>query len=97
MSDERGADGSLLASLVKSAALIGAAAAANAGRRAATTIIGYLFVAGLFITSLWFMTLAAHRALASAVGDVLASLIVGGAYLLAALVAALILQLRRRR
>jgi len=96
MSEDRPANGSLLASLARTAAMIGAAAAANAGRRAAAEIAGYLVVAGLFVTSLWFMTAAAHRALTSALGDVLASLIVGGAYLLAALVMALILQFRRR-
>jgi apolipoprotein N-acyltransferase len=96
MSEQQTTDGSLLASLVRSAALFGAAAAANAGRRAAATLISYLFVAGLFVASLSFMTLSAHHALAVALGDVLASLIVGAGYLFAALSMALILQLRRR-
>jgi len=96
MSEQQTTDSSLLASLARSAVLIGAAAAANAGRRAATRVISYLFVTGLFVVSLSFMTLAAHHALAGVLGDVLASLIVGATYLLAALAMALILQLRRR-
>jgi apolipoprotein N-acyltransferase len=96
MSEQQTTDGSLLASLVRSAALFGAAAAVNAGRRAAATAISYLFVAGLFVASLSFMTLSAHQAPAAAMGDVLASLIVGSVGLFAALSIALILQLRRR-
>ena len=96
MSEQQTTDGTLLVSLARSAALFGAAAAASAGRRVAATVVSYLLVAGLFVASLCFMTLAAHHALASALGDVLASLIVGAGYLFAALAMALILQLRRR-
>ena len=88
--------GGLLPGLIRMAAAFGAVAAANAGRRLAVTIIGYLGVVGLFVASLCFMTAAGHRALVGAVGEIFASLIVGSVYLVAALAIALALQLRGR-
>jgi hypothetical protein len=96
VSEERGGDGSLLGDLVRAAVVFGAAAAANTGRRLAAAVIGYLFVAGLFVASLCFLTFSAHRALADTLGEVFASLIVGCFYLLAGLALALVLQLKRR-
>jgi hypothetical protein len=89
-------DGSVLLALVKSVALFAAAAAANAGRRFATTLVGYLLAGGLFAVSLCFLTLAGYRAISDALGDVYASLIVGCVYLVAGLVALLVIQFRRR-
>ena len=86
----------MLLALVKSVALFGAVAAANAGRRLATTLAGYLLVGGLFAVSLCFLTLAGYRAIANALGDIYASLIVGCAYLVAGLVTLLVIQFRRR-
>jgi hypothetical protein len=89
-------DGSVLLALVKSVALFGALAAANAGRRLATTLAGYLIAGGLFAVSLCFLTLAGYRAISAALGDVYASLIVGCVYLVAGLVTLLVVQFRRR-
>jgi len=96
VSEERPPGDSLLLVLLKSLAAFAAAAAANAGRRAAVTVIGYLFVAGFFVVSLCFLTAAGHTALTNALGDSAASLIVGSVYLVAGLVVALVVQLRRR-
>ena len=60
------------------------------------TLGGYLLAAGLFAVSLCFLTLAAYRALSEALGDIYASLIVGCVYLVAGLVAMLVVQSRRR-
>jgi hypothetical protein len=89
-------DGSVLLALVKSVALFGAVAAANAGRRLAATVVGYLLAGGLFAVSLCFLTLAGYRAISNALGDIYASLIVGCAYLVAGLVTLLVIQFRRR-
>jgi hypothetical protein len=89
-------EGSVLLAVVKSAALFGAVAAANAGRRLATTVAGYLVAGGLFAVSLCFLTLAGYRAISNALGDIYASLIVGCAYLVAGLVTLLVIQFRRR-
>jgi hypothetical protein len=86
----------MLLSVVKTVALFAAAAAANAGRRFAATLAGYLVVGGLFAASLCFLTLAGYRALSQALGDVYASLIVGSLYLVAGLATLLILQIKRR-
>ncbi|MEA2804893.1 MAG: hypothetical protein QOG78_4771 [Rhodospirillaceae bacterium] len=86
----------MLLALMKSVALFGAVAAANAGRRFAETLAGYLFAGGLFAVSLCFLTLAGYRALSQALGDVYASLIVGCVYLVAGLAALLVIQFRRR-
>ncbi|MFO1082165.1 MAG: hypothetical protein U1E23_16230 [Reyranellaceae bacterium] len=91
-----GGGGGLVSGLVRVAAAFGAVAAANAGRRLAVTIIGYLGVVGLLVASLCFMTAAGHGALVGAVGEILASVIVGSVYLVAALALALALQLRGR-
>jgi hypothetical protein len=48
----------MLLTVVKTAALVAAAAAANAGRRFAATLGGYLLAGGLFAASLCFLTLA---------------------------------------
>ncbi|HYX02542.1 MAG TPA: hypothetical protein VE963_10670 [Reyranella sp.] len=96
MSEERGSGDSLLGGLVRAAVAYGTVAAANAGRRLATALVGYLFVTVLFLASLCFLTLSAHRALADALGEIYASLIVGCIYLFAGLVLALVLQLKRR-
>lgn len=87
---------SLLTDLVKSLAALGALSAASAMRRAAATVGGYLVVGVLLAVSLCFLTFAGYRALALAMGSIQASLIVGCAYLFAALIAALVLQTRRR-
>ncbi|MGZ5906149.1 MAG: hypothetical protein ACXWKQ_12440, partial [Reyranella sp.] len=71
-------------------------AAANAGRRFAATLGGYLIVGALFAASLCFLTLAGYRALSLALGDVYASLIVGCLYFVAGLVTLLVIQLKRR-
>ena len=86
----------MLFALVKSVALLGAVAAANAGRRLAATLVGYLLAGGLFAVSLCFLTLAGYRAISEALGDVYASLIVGCVYLVAGLVTLLVIQFRRR-
>ena len=86
----------MLLALVKSVALFGAVAAANAGRRLATTVAGYLVAGGLFAVSLCFLTLAGYRAMSAALGDVYASLIVGCVFLMAGLVTLLVVQFRRR-
>jgi hypothetical protein len=89
-------DSSVLLTVVKTAALFAAAAAANAGRRFAATLGGYLFAGGLFAASLCFLTLAGYRALLQALGDVYASLIVGCLYFVAGLVTLLVIQIKRR-
>jgi hypothetical protein len=96
MSEERPAGDGLLVGLVKVLAAFGAVAAANAGRRAAATLLGYLFVAGLLMVSLCFLTAAGYRALTNILDESVASLIVGCVYLVAGLGLALVLQLRRR-
>jgi hypothetical protein len=93
MSTERS---SLVADLVKSLATLGALTAGTAVRRAASTAAGYLVVGILLAVSLCFLTFAGYRALSFAMGSIHAALIVGCAYLFAALVAALVLQVRRR-
>ena len=87
---------SLLGDLLKSLAALGALSVGTAVRRAASTVAGYLVVGILFAVSLCFLTFAGYRALSLAMGSVHASLIVGCAYLFAALLAALVLQVRRR-
>ena len=60
-------------------ASVAGVAAANAGRRVAAAAGGWLAVAGLLVASLCFLTVAALRALALALGDIYASLILGSA------------------
>ena len=83
-------------SMIQSALAIGAALAMNAARRAAITLAGYV-LAGLFlVASLAFLTLSGYCALGQSLGDVYAALIVGAAYLVAALIALLALSFRSR-
>jgi hypothetical protein len=86
---------SVLLALARSLALYGAIAAANAGRRAAAVVAGYLVVAALFAASLCFLTFSGYRAISLALGSIYASLIVGCVFLVAGLIVALILQVRR--
>jgi hypothetical protein len=86
----------LLAVLVRSLAAVAGVAAANAGRRAAMAAAGYLIVAGLFVASLCFLTAAGHGAISLALGGIYSSLIVGCVYLVAGLLVALVLAIRRR-
>jgi hypothetical protein len=83
-------------SLVRSLAVIAATLLANSFKRAAIAATGYLVVGALASVSLAFLTQAASRALAQAVGEVYGALIVGGAYLLLALIALLVVQTNRR-
>lgn len=85
----------LLLTLARSAVLVGAAMALDAARKAAVTVAGYLLVALFVALSLAFLTLSGYRAICLGLGDVYAALIVGCAYLMAALIAMLILQMRR--
>ena len=93
MSAERS---SLLVDLLKSLAALGALSAGTAVRRGASTVGGYFVIGILLAVSLCFLTFAGYRALSLAMGSIHASLIVGCAYLFAALLAALVLQMRRR-
>ena len=83
-------------SLLQSAIAFGAALAMNAARRAAVTLIGYLGAVLLLAASLSFLTYSAYRAIASAIGDIYAALLIGAAYFVAALVTLLVLSLRNR-
>jgi hypothetical protein len=85
----------VLLALAKSVVLYGAVAA-NAGRRAAMTVAGFLVVGGLFAASLCFLTLSGYRAMSQGLGEVYASLIVGCIYFVAGHLAMLVLQFRRR-
>ncbi len=90
---------SLLTTLVKSLAVLGAVTAGNVGRQTASMVAvatGYMLVAVLFGVSLCFMTFAGYRAISLVIGSIYASLIVGCVYLVVGLVATLILQARRR-
>ena len=86
----------MLADLLKSLASLGALSVGTAVRRAALSVGGYVVVGILFAVSLCFLTFAGYGALSLAMGSINASLIVGCAYLFAALLAALVLQVRRR-
>jgi drug/metabolite transporter (DMT)-like permease len=89
-------DGSpLLMVLVKSLAAVAAVSASTAVRRAASTACGYGVVAVLSSVSLCFLTFAGYSTLQTTMGSVYASLLVGCAYLFAALIAGLVLQRRR--
>ncbi|WP_422002734.1 hypothetical protein [Reyranella sp.] len=96
MSTGREETGTVLTAVVKALAAYGAASVAEAGRRAAVSLAGMLAVACLFATSLLFLTLAAYWAVAEALGSVYAALIAGCVYLMAGLIAALVLMARRR-
>jgi hypothetical protein len=81
--------------LVQSLAAVGAAFALNAARRAAGTIVGLLSVFGLGATSALFFTIAGYRALEQAIGGIYAPVVVGALYLVAALIALLVVQARK--
>lgn len=81
--------------LIEAVAALGNALFAKAARRAAVTIGGVLLAGSLLLASLGFFTLAGYRALAQALGEIYAPLIVGAAYLIAALIALLVIQSRR--
>ena len=88
--------GTLLVALAKSVAAVGAGVLVASGRRLAATVAACIVVGLLLAISLAFLTLSAYRAIAASLGDVYAPLIVGCLYLVAGLVAALIVLLRRR-
>ena len=88
--------GALLVALVRSAATLGAGVLVASGRRIVATVAGYLAVGALLAVSLAFLTLSAYRAIVASVGDVYAPLIVGCFYLVAGLISALVVQMRRR-
>ena len=81
--------------LAQSLVELGSAIASNAARRAVGTLIGLLCVLGLGATSALFLTMAAYRALEQTTGEIQASLICGGLYLIAALIALVALQARK--
>lgn len=88
--------GALLVALARSLATVGAGILVASGRRVAATLAACLLVGMLLAVSLAFLTLSAYRAIVASVGDVYAPLIVGCFYLVAGLVAALVVQMRRR-
>jgi len=88
--------GALLLALARSVATLGAGVLVASGRRLAATVAAFLVVALLLSVSLGFLTLSGYRAILSSVGDVYAPLIVGCVYLVAGLIAALVVQMRRR-
>lgn len=96
MSETRPGSPALLPLVVRSVALIGAAMVAHGARRAGATLAGYLAVALLLAVSAGFFTLSGYRALALALGDIYASLLVGGSYLVMALLAIIVLLAHRR-
>lgn len=89
-------EGGLLTLLVRSVAMFGAAAALGAARKAGAAFGGYLVAFLLAIVSAGFLTLSGYRAIAQALNDVYAALIVGVVFLVLALVALVIVQSRRR-
>lgn len=82
-------------SLLETAANVGAGAFAKAARRTIASAMGLLLSTCFFLVSLAFFTLAAYRALAVTIGDIHTPLIIGGSYLVVALVALVIVQSRR--
>jgi hypothetical protein len=88
--------GTLLVALVRLAATLGAGILVTSGRRLAATVAAYVLVGLLLTVSLAFLTLSTYRAIAATLGDVYAPLIVGCFYLVAGLIAALIVLMRRR-
>ncbi|MGQ3297530.1 hypothetical protein [Reyranella sp.] len=88
--------GSLLVALARSLATVGAGVLVASGRRLAAIVAAYILVGLLLAVSLAFLTLSVYRAIAASLGDVYAPLIVGCLYLVAGLIAALIVLMRRR-
>lgn len=84
-----------MVALLEALAAAGTMALASAARRTAASVAGLLLSAVLLLTSVAFFTLAAYRALAEAIGAIHAPLVVGGAYLVSALIALIIVQSRR--
>lgn len=84
-----------MAALLEALTAAGSLALAGAARRTAMSVVGFFLCAALLLASLAFFTLAAYRALAEAVGAIHAPLVVGGAYLVLALVGLLVVQSRR--
>lgn len=68
----------------------------DAVRRLAATLAAYLMAGALMVAGVAFLTLAGYRALAHALGDITAGLIVGGAYTLVSLVVLLALKFSGR-
>jgi hypothetical protein len=87
----------MLSTLIRSASLYGLAVAAVMVRRTAARICLYFLIVLLAVVGLGFLTAAAFLALAETLGPVFGSLIVGCAYLVGALIALLVAQMRRRR
>ena len=86
----------MLLALAKSIVTLGTGVLVASGRRLAATLAACLLVGLLLAVSLAFLTLSGYRAILSSVGDVYAPLIVGCVYLVAGLIAALVVQMRRR-
>lgn len=89
-------EGGLVTLLVRSVAMFGAASALNAIRSAGAAVGGYLVAFLLAIVSAGFLTLSGYRAIAQALNEIYAALIVGVVFLVLALVALVIVQSRRR-
>ena len=87
---------SLIAAVAKSIALFGTVAAGNIARRTGSMVAAYGLIAGLFAISLCFLTFAGYQALALALGSIYAALIVGTVFLVAGLLATVVVQARRR-
>jgi len=96
MSSPGSESASLLAAVAKSIALFGAVAAGNAARRTGSMVAGYGLVAGLFAVSLCFLTFAGYQAISLTLGSIYAALIVGTGFLVAGLLATVIVQAHRR-
>lgn len=84
-----------MVALLEALTAVGSMALARAARRTAVSVAGLVLCAGLLVASLAFFTLAAYRALAETMGAIHAPLVVGGAYLVVALVGLLVVQSRR--
>ncbi len=100
MSDTRATSpdaGSLLSTVLRIVGLLAATVAGNAARRAARRIGGWGVVAVLCTVSIGFFSFAAFGFLERWLDSAYAALILGGAYLLAALVLALIVQSADRK
>lgn len=81
--------------ILKSLLAIGAAMAAQAARRTIGTIAGMACALGLGAVSVMFFTIAGYRGLERTVGDIYAPTIMGCCYLVASLIALLVVQSRR--
>jgi polyferredoxin len=86
----------MLTTFARTAGLYGLAVASVAVRRTAARVCLYVLVLVLGVVGLGFLSAAAFMAISQGLGPVYASLIVGCAYLVAALIALLAALLRRR-